>query len=197
MKKILIFGATGGLGSCLTKKFNDKDCIVIPISSSEINFNSEDSSEKISKVIDENKPEIIINCAGVLGHNREDFNKIFNINVRSNWLIANYFISNPTKITTTKVIFIGSSSYQKGKKDYILYASSKAALFNLFEGVSSYFENSKIIFGLINPSRIDTKMIAHLEKNPNLDYLDPNKLAGEILNFIESLTKSTFLNINK
>lgn len=197
MKRILIFGASGGLGSCLVNQLNDGFNEVIPLSSKEINFDSEDSREKISKIIEEKSPDIIINCAGVLGHNKDDFNKIFNINVRSNWLIANYFITNQTKIRTEKVIFIGSSSYLKGKKDYILYASSKAALFNLFEGVSSYFANSKIIFGLINPTRIDTKMIAHLEKNPNLEYLDPKKLASQIIIFIESMTSSSYVNINK
>ena len=197
MNKFLIFGATGGLGSSLVSQLTNDSNQIISISSCEIDFNSEDSIKQTYSIIDLNQPDVIINCAGVLGNNDEDFNKIFNINLRSNWIISNYFIKSSSFTKTIKVIFIGSSSYQKGKKDYILYASSKAALFNLFEGVSNFFENSKIIFGLVNPTRIDTKMIEHLEKNPNLNYLDPNNVATDIINFITTLTHSSILNIGK
>lgn len=197
MSKVLIFGASGGLGSCLVNHLNNSNKKVISISSNELDFNSEDAEKNISQLIEQNQPDIIINCAGILGNNSVDFNKIFNINLRSNWFISNYFINKQPFAKTVKIIFIGSSAYLKGKKDYILYASSKAALFNLFEGVSSFFENTNIIFGLVNPTRIDTKMIQHLEKNPNIQYLDPNDVALQIIDFISSLTKSYHLNINK
>ena len=197
MCKYLIFGATGGLGSCLVAQLTNDSNQIITISSSHIDFNSDFSIEQIYSAIDKNQPDVIINCAGVLGNNDEDFNKIFNINLRSNWIISNYYMKCSLLTKTVKVIFIGSSSYHRGKKDYILYAASKAALFNLFEGVSSFFENSKIIFGLVNPTRIDTKMIKHLEKNPNLNYLDPNNVATDIRNFVTTLTKSSVLNIGK
>jgi short-subunit dehydrogenase len=170
---------------------------IISISSCDIDFNSEDSIKKTYSIIEIIQPDVIINCAGVLGNNDVDFNKIFNINLRSNWIISNYYIKNNLSKKSVKIIFIGSSSSKKGKKDYILYASSKAALLNLFEGVSSFFENEKVIFGLVNPSRIDTKMIEHLEKNPELNYLNPNKVAMDIINFIDTLKQSSILEINK
>lgn len=197
MNKVIIFGSSGGLGSFLVKQFKLANFEVIALSSIDIDFNSNDSEYKIFNLFEQTQPDIIINCAGILGHNYEDFNKIFNINLRSNWLISKFYMDNPSLNKIVKIIFIGSSSYQKGKKDYILYASSKAALYNFFEGVSSYFENSKIIFGLVNPTRIDTKMIAHLEKNPNLVYLDPDRLASEIKSFILTLNQSEIININK
>lgn len=197
MNKILIFGASGGLGSCLVNHLNHSNKEVISISRNELDFNSKDADKSISQLIEQNQPDVIINCAGILGNNSVDFNKIFNINLRSNWLISSYFINNQPFTKSVKIIFIGSSAHQKGKKDYILYASTKAALFNLFEGVSSFFENTNLIFGLVNPTRIDTKMIQHLERNPNFEYLDPNDVALQIINFISSLTKSNYININK
>jgi short-subunit dehydrogenase len=168
---------------------------LIPISSSEVDFNSETSIDQIQKIIEINQPDVIINCAGVLGNNQDDFNKIFNINLRSNWIISKYFINNIPTSKQVKIIFIGSSAYKKGKKDYILYASSKAALFNLFEGVSALFENTEVIFGLVNPTRMDTKMIKELTKTPGLEYLDPRDVAHTIINFITTLEKSTYLNL--
>jgi len=164
MKKILIFGASGGLGSCIVDEFLNFGHTVIPISTKDIDFNSDQSYSQIQLIIEENKPDIIINCAGILGDNEVDFNRIFNINLRANWFIAKYYMSIFLYSKPVKIILIGSSAYQKGKKDYILYASTKAALFNLYEGLSSYFSSSNIILGLVNPSRIDTKMISHLEK---------------------------------
>lgn len=197
MKKILIFGASGGLGSCIVDEFLNFGHTVIPISTKDIDFNSDQSYSQIQLIIEENKPDIIINCAGILGDNEVDFNRIFNINLRANWFIAKYYMSIFLYSKPVKIILIGSSAYQKGKKDYILYASTKAALFNLYEGLSSYFSSSNIILGLVNPSRIDTKMISHLEKNANLEYLDPKNLAIKIINFISSLKESSYININK
>lgn len=197
MSKILIFGASGGLGSCIVNYFSNFEHTIIPISTKDIDFNSDQSYFQIELIIEENKPDIIINCAGILGDNEVDFNKIFNINLRANWFIAKYYMSNYLFSKPVKLIFIGSSAYLKGKKDYILYASTKAALFNLYEGLSNYFSSSNIIIGLVNPSRIDTNMISHLEKNPNLEYLDPKKLAITIINFISSLKESSYVNIDK
>jgi short-subunit dehydrogenase len=195
MSRILIFGSSSGLGSCLVDQFSITGHNLIPISSSEVDFNSETSIDQIQKIIEINQPDVIINCAGVLGNNQDDFNKIFNINLRSNWIISKYFINNIPTSKQVKIIFIGSSAYKKGKKDYILYASSKAALFNLFEGVSALFENTEVIFGLVNPTRMDTKMIKELTKTPGLEYLDPRDVAHTIINFITTLEKSTYLNL--
>ena len=195
MSRIVIFGSSSGLGSCLVDQLNIIGHNLIPISSSEVDFNSDTSIDQIHKIIEINQPDVIINCAGVLGNNQDDFNKIFNINLRSNWIISKYFINNIPTSKQVKIIFIGSSAYQKGKKDYILYASSKAALFNLFEGVSALFENTEVIFGLINPTRMDTKMIKELPKTPGLKYLDPRDVAHTIINFITTLEQSKYLNL--
>ena len=195
MSRILIFGSTSGLGCCLIDNLRTIGHSIIPISSNEINFNSNDSFFQIHEIIEKTQPEVIINCAGVLCDNNKDFNEVFNINLRSNWLISKYFISSPLHVRKVKIIFIGSSSYKKGKKDYILYASSKAALFNLFEGVSAYFENTNVIFGLVNPSRMNTKMISNFSKKADSIYLDPKDVAITIINFIKSLKKSSYLNL--
>jgi ribitol-5-phosphate 2-dehydrogenase (NADP+) / D-ribitol-5-phosphate cytidylyltransferase len=195
MSRIVIFGSSSGLGSCLIDELKIIGHNIIPISSSQVDFNSEISIDQIHEIIEINQPDVIINCAGVLGNNQDEFNKIFNINLRSNWIISKYFINNIPTSKQVKIIFIGSSAYQKGKKDYILYASSKAALFNLFEGLSALFENTKVIFGLVNPTRMDTKMIKELTKTPGLVYLDPKDVAHTIINFITKLEKSTYLNL--
>ena len=191
MQKILIFGSNGGLGSSLVKQLKIDGFEVIEITSKLIDFSHKNSSNKIHNYIDNYKPDIIINSAGILGNNYTEFSKIFNINLKSNWAIANYFIHNKSYNKTVKIIFIGSSSYKQGKKDYILYAASKAALFNLFEGLTKYFENSNIYFGLVNPTRIKTKMVAHLYKD-GLRHIHPDPNQARSITVREAARIQTF-----
>ena len=142
---IILFGANGGIGSCM-KALLERDNHIISVGSDDIDFSSLDSFELVKNLIDRIDPDVIINCAGVLGDNYSDFNHIFNVNVRSNWfIIKSYF--NVQLAKKVKIIFIGSSSYNHGKKDYMLYSSSKAALFNLYEGAKEHFSNTKMIIG--------------------------------------------------
>ena len=192
---IILFGANGGIGSCLKEQL-EQDNHIISVCSDDIDFSNANSFKLVKDLIDRSDPDIIINCAGVLGDNNSDFNYIFNINLRSNWCILKSYFN--TKISKRiKIIFIGSSSYSHGKKDYMLYSSSKAALFNLYEGAKDYFNDTKIIIGLINPSRVDTKMISHLPKNKNNFYFDPIELSKTIKKFIIQLEKSNYINLNK
>lgn len=191
---VLLFGSNGGIGSCLKDEL-ENDNRVISVSSDDINFNYSNSCELIKDLINRCDPDIIINCSGVLGDNDSDFNYIFNINIRSNWCILKTFF-NLKRTKKTKIIFIGSSSYKHGKKDYMLYSASKAALFNMYEGARDYFENSNIIIGLINPSRVDTKMIRHFSNDKD-HYINPKELATSIKIFISNLVKSQHINIYK
>ena len=192
---IILFGANGGIGSCLKEQL-EHDNHIIPVCSDDIDFTDANSCQLVKDLINRSNPDIIINCTGVLGNNNSDFNDIFNINLRSNWCILKSFFN--VKISKKiKIIFIGSSSYKYGKKDYMLYSSSKAALYNLYEGAKDYFNDTKIIIGLINPSRVDTKMISHLPKNKNNFYFDPMELANTIKLFILQLEKSNHTNLNK
>lgn len=193
-KTIIIFGASGGIGSSLKKILGHQNNI-ISVSSSEVDFKSSESFQLIFNLIKKKNPDIIFNCSGLLGNNYSDFNDIFNVNLRSNWyIIKSFFDILPSK--SVKIILIGSSSYNRGKKDYMLYSSSKSALYNLYEGAKDFFENSNIKIGLVNPSRVNTKMISHLEKNPNLFYFEPEDLSKKIISFTENLKNSTYINFN-
>jgi len=193
-RRVLLFGARGGIGSCLKDQL-ERDNHVISVCSDDIDFSNANACELIKDIIEKNDPDIIVNCAGILGDNYSAFSDIFNINVRANWCILRCYFDREIE-KKVKIIFVGSSSYNSGKKDYMLYSSSKAALFNMYEGAKDYFNESKLIIGLINPSRVDTKMISHLPKNSNNSYLNPKDLAKIIKAFIIGLEKSSFINLN-
>ena len=61
-----------------------------------------------------------------------------------------------------KIIFIGSTSFKKGKGNYILYSSSKAALHNLYQGAKEKFKNTNVKVTIFHPQRFKSKLINKL-----------------------------------
>ena len=155
METALLFGASGGVGSEVFKLLEAQSYKVVAPSSGTLNLANPTANVHIEKLLKVYKPSIVVNCAGVFGGNDVHYDTIFNVNVKVNWSILEYYKNNPPT-TKVKFITIGSSSYASGRRDYILYAATKAALFNMYEGASEYFEGSNLLIGLVNPARIRT-----------------------------------------
>jgi NAD(P)-dependent dehydrogenase (short-subunit alcohol dehydrogenase family) len=188
MTKIaVIFGARGGIGSAVREKFLATGYRVIPVNSSSVDFNSPESYQQVATILTVN-PDVVINCVGHFDNgNTEKHNKTFDINVGSNWAIIKHYINNPPQ-KPVKIIMVGSSSYRSGRKAYILYAASKAALYNVWQGACDYFNNTNITVSLINPVRTRTPLI---DMSTPAVCLTPNDVALEILSI--ALTNSNQL----
>jgi short-subunit dehydrogenase len=187
-KHVVILGANGGIGSEIVKSFYNYN--ITKITKKELDLSINSPIPLISKL----NPDIIINAAGMFGKNYIDYDKIFNINVKSNWDIIKYYIDNPPN-KVVKIIMIGSSAYTQGRRDYILYAASKSALHNIFEGSSELLAKSNIILGLIHPSRVDTKMLNGIVNDRSL-CLSPKYVAEQIKFFTLKIKQSECINLN-
>jgi short-subunit dehydrogenase len=187
-KHVVILGANGGIGSEIVKSFSDYN--ITKITKKEIDLSTNSPVSIIKKL----NPDIIINSAGIFGKNCVDYDKVFNVNVKSNWDIIKYYMDNPPN-KVVKIMMIGSSAYLQGRKDYILYAASKSALHNIFEGSSELLSKSNIILGLIHPTRVDTKMLDGVVNNRSL-CLSPKYVAKQIKIFTETVNKSEYINLN-
>jgi short-subunit dehydrogenase len=154
----VVFGARGGIGAAVRTEFLNAGYRVIPINSSTVDFNNSDSYQQVSTILDAD-PDIVINCVGHFDPtNTETHSKTMDINVGSNWSIIQHYIENPPP-KPVKIIMVGSSAYKSGRKSYILYAASKAALYNIWQGAGDYFQGSTVTLGLINPVRTRTPMV--------------------------------------
>jgi len=193
--KVLVFGSTGGVGCAVKKELLKEGFTVIEVNRTQIDFSKETAKSLIYDLLTLHQPDIVVNCTGIFGGNEIDFDKIFDINVKANWNILEYYKENPSE-KLVKFITIGSSSYGSGRRDYILYAASKAALFNIYQGASEYFADKNLIIGLINPGKIRTRMIEHLLK-PDSVCLTPEEVAQQTISFLVDLKKSSYININK
>ena len=182
-RTVVVFGSSGGIGEATIDAFNQAGYTVIPVDRHSVDFLHDSSSAEVEAILAQSNPDFVVNCVGYLDKsNFETYNNTFDINVGSNWSIIRYYMT----ITAQKpinIIMVGSSAYKSGRKDYILYAASKAALYNVWQGASEYFKGRDVIVGLVNPVRTRTKM-ADLTKSAIC--LEPYDVAQEILSMASS-----------
>ena len=188
-KRVVLFGASGGIGSAIEKLLISTDYEVISITRSQINFTEPLIENKISKLLTELDPDIIINSAGWFGNNTDPFEEIMSVNFGSNWSIIRHYMSLPPITKPVRIIMIGSICYNEGKKKYMVYAASKAALYSLWQGAKNYFLDSLLYIDLINPQRTKTKMTQD-RIDPLLEYHNPNDVAEAILKLVRRTTGS-------
>ena len=178
-KKIIIFGSSGGVGKEIIKILKKKHYDLFLFNKKKLNFCASNSKNKIHNILKKVKPDIIINASGILGTNKDDYRKIFDVNLMPNWEIVKYY----KKINLKKnllIIIMGSTAYKSGRKNYILYSSSKAALHNLCQGSREYLARKKITIKLINFGKIYTSMIKKFVRQNSPNVISPAKAALKI-----------------
>lgn len=178
MKKILIFGSNGGLGKSLKKKLNKN--YLISFNKKKLNFLKKDRFQNISKLIKKNNPNVIINCSGILGNNSQSYEKVFDVNFGSNWDLIRFYLKSKKKFDV-KIILIGSSGHNKGKRDYILYSASKSALNNLYKSSNDILKKKGVILNIFHPPGMRTKMIKNLKYKSITKKLNPSNIANKII----------------
>ena len=152
-KKILITGATGGIGNSLVKKFYDLDSNIIATGTNEQKLNSLkknypnintkqfklDDHDKIENFIDDIYKEldgldVLVNNAGINLDNlsirltEENWKKVLDINLTSTFLMCKYSIKKMLKKKYGKIINITSIVGHTGNLGQANYAASKAGI---------------------------------------------------------------------
>jgi NAD(P)-dependent dehydrogenase (short-subunit alcohol dehydrogenase family) len=189
-RTVAIFGVTGGIGQAVRQAFLDAGYTVIPVRRNLIDFERADAEAQIQEFLGYADPDVVINCAGRFAKNDELAGPIMNINFNSNWAIVQYYLNT---LKTVRIIMVGSSAYQAGRKDYMVYSASKAALHNLWQGAKDAFVDTPVQIDLVNPVRTKTKMVAPF--SDELDYLEPEEIARCILQLDQCNDSSTSIDI--
>jgi NAD(P)-dependent dehydrogenase (short-subunit alcohol dehydrogenase family) len=189
MKPIaIIFGATGGIGQATRTALLEAGYRVIPVGRDLIDFELPTAEQQIREFLGYADPDVVINCAGVFTNNiNSSYQQMFDVNLGGNWHIIKYYMDNPTP-KPVKLVFVGSSAYKSGKKDYMLYSASKAALHNLWESAKEFFGDREITVNIVHPVRTRTPMVAPYRSD--LDYLDPTVVAQMIVQLAQTATSS-------
>lgn len=199
MKKqiALIFGDRGGIGSATRTCFLDHGFRIIPVNSAILDFNNSSADKEIRDLLHNARADVVINCAGVFENGwQQDHVKTMNVNFGSNWSIVRHFTNPESQKTPTRLILIGSSSYDHGRKLYPLYSASKAALYNLWQASAEEFKGTCVTIDLVNPVRTLTAMASQGKNiDPNLQYLKPEQVAEQIYQLVEQNQPSRCINM--
>jgi len=197
-KKILITGASGGIGKALSDVFIKAKCQIIFTSSDELKLESlrkdfgskhlyyfldlSDStslSENIKKITEENKDiEILISNAGVTKDNlilrmkKNQWDDVININLNSNFHIIKSIIPNMIKNKKGRIIGITSVVAFTGNSGQANYTASKSGMIAMYKSLALEVAQRNININLIAPGFIESPMTSKLAENQKNTIMD-------------------------
>ena len=182
-KKVLITGATGGIGNCLVKKFDSLNAKIIATGTNEEKLNNLkknfsniqvekfklDQHDKIENFINSvhDKLEgldILINNAGITLDNlsirltEEDWKKVLDINLTSTFLMCKSAIKKMLKKKYGKIINITSIVGHTGNLGQANYAASKAGIIAFSKSLAIEYAKKNININCVSPGFIKTEM---------------------------------------
>ena len=182
-KKILITGATGGIGYNLVKKFYELESIILATGTNQDKLNNLkdefkkikikqfklDEHTKIEEFIGSSYEElggldVLINNAGITSDNLsirladENWKKVIDINLTSTFLMCKYSIKKMLKNKYGKIINITSIVGHTGNLGQANYAASKAGIIGFSKSLAIEYAKKKININCISPGFIKTEM---------------------------------------
>jgi len=182
-KKILITGATGGIGYSLVKKFYELGSVVLATGTNQNkldklksefkNINIKqfklDEHSKIEQFIDSchlelGRLDVLINNAGITLDNLsirltdENWKKVIDINLTSTFLMCKHSIKKMLKNKQGKIINITSIVAHTGNPGQANYVASKAAIVGFSKCLAIEYAKKKININCISPGFIKTEM---------------------------------------
>jgi len=146
----------------------------------------------VEKIITETKRklssvDILVNCAGIFlvetltESELKDFEKVFNINVRSVFLFSKEFSTSMKKRQWGRIVNIGSSSAYAGFKETSVYCASKHALLGFSRSLYDELKEYNVRVFCISPGSVKTDM-GKLVKNQDFNtFIEPTEIADLIL----------------
>ena len=182
-KKVLITGATGGIGNSLLNKFNDLGSIIVATGTNEeklgnikknfsnihieqFQLNEHDKIEGFIEKVDKqlNGLDILVNNAGITIDNlairltQENWKKVIDINLTSSFLMSKFAIKKMLKRKSGKIINITSIVGHTGNLGQANYAASKAGMIAFSKSLAIEYAKKNININCVSPGFIKTDM---------------------------------------
>ena len=207
MKKILITGASGGIGSSIADKFLKNKYEMILTSSSDnslsklkekygnnhhyyiLNFNNPDENNTILKKISEDHQDlnIIVNNAGItddsllLRMKTDQWNKVIQANLSSNFTIIKALLPNMIKNKSGNIIGISSVVATSGNPGQSNYVAAKSGMIGFYKSIALEVASRNVNVNIVSPGFIISPMTDKLndkQKNIILEKIPMKRFGG-------------------
>jgi 2-C-methyl-D-erythritol 4-phosphate cytidylyltransferase len=178
-KRVLIFGGTAGIGKAMADIMGSAGALVIARSRSNgcdiaIEKDVKNAISEAAKTL--GGLDVVVNAAGLLKkqviseQSSEDIAAQININLLGAAWVAKWSHALLKESKGTLLQF-ASSSYTRGRADYVIYSATKAAIVNMTQGLAEEWAADGIRVNCIVPGRTDTEMRRNNFKNEDQDSL--------------------------
>jgi len=193
-KHVLLFGASGGIGSEVKKILEARGATVHAPSSKEVDLSEEDID--LSWLGD--KYDSIINCAGVMYKDDiekpDNFDRLVNIHFRSCVNIVRYA---PKLLPRGgNIVFIGSSAALSPRGTIAIYSAMKSATVNFTRSAAELLKPHNIRVNCVSPARTKTNMMKVIGLYDS-ECLNPTDVAMYIVDFAFSPHTGQTVNVRK
>ena len=188
-KKILITGATGGIGSAIVKKFSELGGNIFATGTNQeklkklkdiypkihiLNFNILNHT-KIEEFIDKvantlNGIDILVNNAGINNDNlslrmkHDEWQKVIDINLTSTFYLCKYSLKKMLKNKFGRIINITSIVGHTGNLGQSNYSASKAGIVAMSKSLAIEYAKKNININCISPGFIKTDMTGNIDE---------------------------------
>ena len=189
-KKILVTGASGGIGREIVKKFISLEGTVVATGTNlerldllkkdfpNVNVVKFDISEhsKIEEFIDNvftqlSGLDILINNAGTnmdnlsLRMKNEEWQKVIDINLTSTFLLSKYAIKKMLKNKYGRIVNISSVVGHTGNLGQANYSASKAGILGMTKSLAIEYAKKNITLNCVSPGFIQSKMTDNINES--------------------------------
>jgi 2-C-methyl-D-erythritol 4-phosphate cytidylyltransferase len=181
-KRILLFGATGGIGKEIQKQLQQAKAVVIAPTRQQVNLSTLSIHSKIFK----QKYDCIINCAACYYKDSDiktdaQFNEMINTNI-----YANYVLLKVSSQCTKNLILIGSTAASYGRENIGIYSATKSALNTLVEAYHKSLAQHNVNVNVICPAKVYTKLQKYFNPTAKKDtMMKPKDIAKIIIGYID------------
>ena len=183
-KKVIVTGATGGIGDAIVKFFVKCEAKVLATGTNEEKLNlikknytnvlvnrfdisRHDDIEKFiedsTKIFDGN-PDILINNAGITRDNlslrmsSKEWNEVLDINLTSTFLMSKFVLKKMIKNKYGKIVNITSVVGHTGNVGQANYAASKSGIIGFSKSLALEYAKKNININCVSPGFIETNM---------------------------------------
>jgi len=189
-KKVIITGATGGIGYCLIKKFTELQAEILATGTNQQKLDKlkdefknvkiknfklnehKNIEEFINSCHDElNGLDILINNAGITEDHlsirltEENWKKVIDINLTATFLMCKHTIKKMLKNKNGKIVNVTSIVGHTGNLGQANYAASKAGIIGFSKSLALEYAKKNININCVSPGFIKTEMTEKINED--------------------------------
>lgn len=203
-KRVLLTGASKGIGLSLARLLLDRGCFVTALSRTAMPFSHDRLSETVLDVSDaasvraaiggcKGPVDIVINNAGVMHRggllqiDEKAFDDLFDINVRGSWLVLKY--AQPLLAPRATIVQMSSRHALHPPLNPAVYGLTKHCALALAQAFAAAYPQHRVT--ILCPGPVDTDL-ARKDVSPE-DFerkrkimCSPDELAGQVVETLES-----------